>query len=291
MRVLTLLMLLLAIYATVAYEEPFDDDEDDNTDGELDPDDDTPRQTGDRCGRSNACAQGLDCIRSPVLRRCFPINCGVDAIRTAMDQTGFDLASYGRKIMAEAGVEKDNLPFKRFPDPFNINLFDRDNREEDIQALATAIEENEPPIDLILQGFNNCTGGGETTDGEATVAGVTPYFGASWELGAGPTYNADIFWGQGTADAVGLGILNNCFGIVLGVDAGIAGLIGLAFTGTIQDLAVGCKQAFPVASFPPFDLQLGVILSESPTFLMEFTGGASASTGLPGYTTCTTTVL
>ena len=90
---------------------------------------------------------------------------------------------------------------------------------------------------------------------------------------------------------MGLGLLNNCFGVVLGYDAGISGLLGLAFTGTIADLANGCKQAFPVAAFPPFELQLGGILSDTPTFFMEFTGGASASVGLPGFTSCTTTVL
>ena len=96
---------------------------------------------------------------------------------------------------------------------------------------------------------------------------------------------------QGSADAVGLGLLNNCFGFVIGYDAGVAGLAGLAFTGSIADLAAGCKQVFPVADFPPFGLQMGFIATENPTFLMEFTGGATASIGLPGYTTCTTTVL
>ena len=90
---------------------------------------------------------------------------------------------------------------------------------------------------------------------------------------------------------MGIGILNNCFGVVLGYDAGISGLLGLAFTGNIADLADGCKQSIPILSFPPGELQVGIILSDNPTFFLELTVGVSASVGLPGYTTCTTTVL
>ena len=95
----------------------------------------------------------------------------------------------------------------------------------------------------------------------------------------------------GTADPIGVGLLNNCFGGVLGYDLGLSGLLGLAFSGTQADLSNGCKQAFPIAEFPPFGLQLGFIMDTIPTFLMEFAGGASASTGLPGYTTCNTLAL
>ena len=91
------------------------------------------------------------------------------------------------------------------------------------------------------------------------------------------------------------GILNNCFGVVLGFDAGFSGLWGIAFSGTMQDIEDGCKQMFPVFEAPPFGIQLGFVTGTSenpiPTFLMEFTLGLSASTGLPGYTACTTTVL
>jgi hypothetical protein len=108
------------------------------------------------------------------------------------------------------------------------------------------------------------------------------------------TSSLESFCRQGTNDVVGVGLLNNCFGFVLGYDAGISGLLGLAFTGTIADLADGCKQAFPIAAFPPGELQLGFITGNetfAPTFFLEFTLGLSAGVGLPGYTTCTTTEL
>lgn len=92
----------------------------------------------------------------------------------------------------------------------------------------------------------------------------------------------------GTADTFGIGLLNNCFGGILGYDLGLSGLLGLGLSGTQADLLDGCKQSFPIVEFPPFGLQLGFIMDTIPTFLMEFAGGASASAGLPGYTTCNT---
>ena len=75
---------------------------------------------------------------------------------------------------------------------------------------------------------------------------------------------------------------------MLGFDAGVSGLIGIAFTGTPTDLQEGCKQMFPIIEFPPFALQIGFIDCENPTFLIEITAGLSGGFGLPGYTSCTT---
>lgn len=97
--------------------------------------------------------------------------------------------------------------------------------------------------------------------------------------------------GQGTGDPEQLATLNNCFGFVLGYDLGISGLVGIALTGTIADLQDGCKQMFPIASFPPMSIELGSIDCADPVFLIEITAGVDASAGLPGYTSCTTTAL
>ena len=85
--------------------------------------------------------------------------------------------------------------------------------------------------------------------------------------------------------------LNNCFGFVLGYDAGVFGLVGVAFTGTPTDLQTGCKQMFPIIEFPLFALQVGFIDCNNPTFVIEIQLGLSAGFGLPGYTACTTTPL
>ena len=327
MKLLSLLALLLFL-TTVTGEvniSDFDDEEDEADMEDLDPDDPTEGLIGDRCGRSNPCARGLDCIRVPLRKRCYPVTCGVSAVRSALAQTGFDLGSYGRDLLGFAKVNRTTTNmFRAFPDR-KMNMVRTES--DDFKRMTTAIQENQPPVDLIVEYFNNCTGGVDTMS-RASTAGLTPYFGASWELGLLGTYNADIFWGQGrqfklyccihacitvlttkiacvlyfanhsvfsiltgTADPIGVGLLNNCFGAVLGYDAGISGLLGLAFTGAISDLSEGCKQVFPIAEFPPFGLQLGFINDDIPTFLMEFNGGASASVGLPGYTSCTTTLL
>ena len=100
-----------------------------------------------------------------------------------------------------------------------------------------------------------------------------------------------FFCRQGSADSAQRATLNNCFGAVIGYDLGVSGLLGIAFTGTAADLQSGCKQMFPVASFPPFSLQLGFIDCSNPTFVMELTAGLDAGAGLPGFTSCTTTAL
>lgn len=85
--------------------------------------------------------------------------------------------------------------------------------------------------------------------------------------------------------------LNNCFGAVLGLDAAVGGLIGIAFTGSPTDLQQGCKQMFPIISIPPLALQIGFIDCADPIWIIEITAGLSGSFGLPGYTSCTTTPL
>ena len=191
MRLLSLLLtLFLALYATVAFDQPFDENEDDNADGQLDPTNSTLRTIGERCGRfHNFCEPGLDCVRSPILRRCIPVTCVAEAFQKSLDQTGFDLAGYGQMIMAHSGVAADSPVFRKTPNPVNSQLIDVENHEDEVLALARAIEENPPPMDLIVENYYNCTGS------KATSVGLTPYFGASWELGALLTYNADIFYG------------------------------------------------------------------------------------------------
>ena len=57
----------------------------------------------------------------------------------------------------------------------------------------------------------------------------------------------------------------------MGYDLGLSGLIGMAFTGALSDLQQGCKQAIPIAEFPPFGLQLGFILDGTMTTLTVHT--------------------
>jgi len=45
----------------------------------------------------------------------------------------------------------------------------------------------------------------------------------------------------------------------------------MAFTGALSDLQQGCKQAIPIAEFPPFGLQLGFILDGTMTTLTVHT--------------------
>jgi len=166
-----------------------DQAEEDESDMEdLDPNDPTLGLIGDRCGNDNPCAPGLDCLRVPIRKRCYPVTCGVEAVRYAMEQTGFDLKTYGKDLMTKADVDMNTTDmFRMFPD-LGMNLFNTES--DDILRMSDTIraEENRPPVDLISESFNNCTGGAEKLS-RASVGGMTPYFGTSWELGALGTYS------------------------------------------------------------------------------------------------------
>jgi len=190
---LALLLLLLSASAWKFSDIDTDDDDgDDNGDGELDPTDLAPRTLGQRCGKeTNQCEQGLDCVRMALRRRCAPVTCAVNAFQTAIDQSGFDLKGYGKMIMEKAGVNTSELFWNR-PDR-NLNLMRNENNS--VRRTLETMERNQPPIRLLMNSFNNCTRQSNSTQ----AVGATPYFGASWELGALATYNADIFWAQGAS--------------------------------------------------------------------------------------------
>lgn len=196
-----LTFLFLALLATThAYMDPIEDGEDENDDGELDGDDNAPRKMGERCGSNKLCGQGLDCVRFPIRRKCMPVSCGVQAFTETIDATGFDLEGYGSQVMSEAGVTMRSNMFRRVPDA-GFGLFNRG--DEDFQSVYQAIQDNKPPTEFLKAAFYNCTGWEEPearqedTEGdiEPSTSGLTPYFGASWELGLLGTYNGDIFWG------------------------------------------------------------------------------------------------
>ena len=168
-------------------------------------DTDTPGLTGDRCGRDRPCARGLDCLRVPLLKRCYPVTCGVVAVQTLVDQAGFDLKQYGRELWKMAGIDDpQNVAttsdmFRSFPDR-NLNLFNRNSSL--LQRMMNTIQNNRPPMELFTESFNNCTNGAYMSSGDGrlsrtSVAGLAPYFGGSLELGLLGTYNADMYYAQG----------------------------------------------------------------------------------------------
>lgn len=250
-------------------------------DSDVDDDDGSLRKLGQRCGRNNICLEGLDCVPAPILKKCFPIGCAIQAVTAAMNETSFDLATYGNERFAGAGVDtKSSDMFRRFPDN-HLNAVNTESSS--MKRLMEDIKSNPPPLDLISEKFSKCT--------KQNVEGYTPYFGASWGLGLLGTYNGDIFWGQGTEDTEQVATLNNCFGALLGFDAGITGLLGLAFTGRLKDVQDGCKYMFPILETGPVGIEIGFVDCEDPIYLIELTAGFSAGFGLPGVTTCTTTDL
>ena len=82
--------------------------------------------------------------------------------------------------------------------------------------------------------------------------------------------------------------VNNCFGTVLGFNAGVEGLIGIAFTGTPADMVTSCKTLFPLIAYPPFAFRLGLVGDcDNPTFALEIGFGFSGI-GLNGCSACAT---
>ena len=175
-----LLLPLLAHAQDVVAQDEVDDAEDDS---DIDDDDGSLRGLGKRCGRNHPCMEGLDCYPAPVLKKCFPVSCAVQAVVSAMNETTFDLKTYGNDMMARAGVGKESKFFRRFPDK-QMNAVDTNSTE--MHRLLDEIKNNPPPIDRISESFRSCT--------KASVEGFTPYYGASWGLGLLGTYNGDVYW-------------------------------------------------------------------------------------------------
>ena len=167
--------------------DPLEEGEDENDDRELDENDTEPRKLGERCGTTNFCAQGLDCVRFPIRRKCMPVTCAIQAVKDTIFKTGFDLEGYGEFIMEKSGVSMNSDMFRQFPDA-GLNIIDR--QSEDVMRVQQAIADNPPPFKYFSASFSNCTG-----EQIEQTFGLTPYSGASWELGALGTYNGDIFWG------------------------------------------------------------------------------------------------
>ena len=180
-------------------------DDSDETPADLEglEDQTTPGLVGDRCGRDHPCAGNLDCLRVPLLKRCYPVTCGVRAVQTLVDQTQFDLREYGQQLWQRADldpVEATAEMFRQFPDR-QLNLFHRNSTL--LQRMMTTIREHRPPMELFTESFHNCTRGafldtaGNNSLARTSVAGMTTYFGGSLELGLLGTYNADMYYAQG----------------------------------------------------------------------------------------------
>lgn len=320
-------LLPLALLPFLSLAQNSDPEEDES---DIDGPEGSFQALGKRCGRRHPCMEGLDCYPAPVLKRCFPITCAFESMMTAMETTGFDVNTYGTDMMTLAGISvedpKSSNMFRRFPDN-QLNAVNTSS--SDLESLLQIIRSNPPPLEVITESFRSCTRA--TVEGVTPYFGASWGLGllgtyngdvfwvrtffvilyGSLDYIANCEFHISdstvslallcfcfsfilsifITQGQGSGDPAQLATLNNCFGAVLGYDLGISGLVGIAMTGTIADLQDGCKQMFPIASFPPVSIELGVIDCDDPVFLIEMTAGIDASAGLPGYTTCTTTAL
>ncbi|CAB9530106.1 expressed unknown protein [Seminavis robusta] len=235
------------------------------------------KQLGEVCGNSNPCVDGMECIPLPIRKKCFPHTCVLNAVLTAFEKEGFDLASYGEAMMNLSGVERNSPMFKPFPGAERLDVMD--GNSTDMGRFLNVIKDNPPPLQAVQNELVYCNT--QSTKRQANND-TTLYYGASWEAGAIATYEGDVLLAQGPADTEQIAVLNNCFGFILGAEAGISGLLGVAFTNTAQDLLEGCKQMIPLLSVTPFSLQVGFIDCEDPTWLVEMTAGFTGGFALPG---------
>ena len=158
---------------------------------------------GDDChDDDNPCPTGFDCMRSPIRRRCFPVTCAVQAVLSAVDQTGFDLEGYGRDLQEKAGLKNARDMFTLLPDR-HMNLW-RENSIVD--RVIDVVRQNQPPLKLMEESFNECTQlerrrlqheeRNRSRNLQTDNFGQTLYGGASWALGFLGVYTGDIFFGQ-----------------------------------------------------------------------------------------------
>lgn len=221
------------------------------------------------CSDDNPCQEGLECTLMPDgFDRCAPIKCALEAMSIYIQQTDFDFENYPR--------HQDEM-LRRFPG--------EQNSTSTTQEISHTIRDN-PPLNLTLfvEAFEECS-----DNSALSGTRLTPYFGAHW------ANEGDLVWGQGVQDPLGVGLLNKCYGMGTNNNndnaGGVGALIGLAFADTLEQ--GGCKQMFPIPADIPHccGLRIGYQGCHDPTLLIEFTAGDSATAGLPGYTSCTTTNL
>lgn len=206
----------------------------------------------------------------------------MDLIRSAMNEC--TQGSIGRYLLKERELEAElkerELEAERTPLDRNLRTAGEEEKDQSERRLQTTPSPSASPT--------------ATPDRQP----FTLYYGASWDAVACAAFQGDVIFASNVegAQAPEISALNNCFGVVPGVDVGVSGLVGFAFTEFPERLIEGCKFALPIFSFGAgldFALQMGWLDLDCnrQILLIELNSGLGAGFSLPGFTSCTTTQL
>jgi hypothetical protein len=246
---------------------------------------------GAECDSDGDCAGNLDCIRTGVFeKRCFAITCAKGAAQAILD-FGFDSDSYINKVMNDAG----------FASKTDFIMMDGDHSTHLSKALAVDV----PPMHVFNENFTACMNPANRlrrlTDGQLFPDGKTTY-GLQWSTAALFSYFGKSTWTTND-EILNPGIiqlLSNCFGFLLGADAGVDFLIQIfsdpnsldngsnSTTKTEQEFNPGDTQYVPIVTAGPFGFQVGWFQSTGPTnqTILEITFGTSFGIALGGFSQC-----
>ncbi|CAB9509102.1 expressed unknown protein [Seminavis robusta] len=247
--------------------------------------------------KRNPCAQGLSCIRAPsfwgllVPRRvCFPLDCLLDAVNNFNDAV--NVTDYIHATLQGAQVT---------PEEFFM-------QDQQLSASRVAKEMRTSPsvrrvMDQIRQHpipqpqWNKYEGDVAACDPQSklstprrnsfgvlqgpTTEGVTGLVGFGAGAGAGLGGGVEFFFGFPNANPYFFIDLGG--GLLFGVDAGVSGFIGMAFTGTPSDIpGVGFELELQIPT-PVVGPGIAVGVDLNPVWDLSVTLSVGAGIGVGGF--------
>jgi hypothetical protein len=265
-------------------------------------------QLGDRCELDADCKGNMDCTRTGLFEsRCFPISCAKGAAQSILD-FGFSADDYIGRIMEESGATSR----------MDLVTMMSQNNSHVQQAILAQV----PPMEVFNKNFSACTNPETTSGGLRKLQDDdTPgfnvsrnFYGLQWSVS--PVFS---YFGKCTCatidnleeilDPYTIQLTSQCFGGILGADAGVDFLIQM-FSARQEDASEflpvpvssnstskqpesvtfdpGQTHFVPIIIVGPFGLQVGWFVDGGPTAqtIIEITIGASFGLALGVFNAC-----
>jgi hypothetical protein len=243
--------------------------------------------SGEECDSDRDCIGSLDCIRTGIFKRCFPITCATGAAQAMVD-FGFDPKGYINKVMEDSGMSSTS----------DLMFMSADDNSLLSQTLAVDV----PPIHIFNENYTACMNRDTRLRGLRelflyTTAQTT--YGLQWSAAAFFSYFGKSTWGT-VGPATSVQLVSNCIGLLAGGDAGVDFLIQIfsdinnliSARNSTSKATVrfnpGDTQYVPVFIAGPFGVQVSWFAAEGPTTqtITEITFGPSLGLALGGFGRC-----
>ncbi|CAB9509632.1 unknown protein [Seminavis robusta] len=251
--------------------------------------------TAQECSSDVDCPANWDCMGGGPFglgkKRCFALSCAKGAAQAFLE-TGFDADEFIGTIRSATGLK--NRDFMGF---------NADNDKNSL--LSEAFASNQPNLDVFTANFTACANpptnvrrGRELQTGlfSLTMTGI------QWSGAAAIAYFGKSTWGS--SGGVGLQLVSNCLGALIGADVGFDYLIQIVqgtdstLVDTLSDTSSDTKQntvnpgnswMLPFVTAIPLGFQYGVLDASDGSgdySILEISFGPSVGASVLGYTAC-----